>query len=113
MIPEEANGDVDNFICGIIRNEIKCELRKAPVMVALSEQEDEVDETEEEEPGIVEENLIVNFDDPFEEKENEIDPKDLMKICYELLEKEERKMLIVFDERAKGKPNREIAKYLC
>ena len=111
-IPEESTGSVDNYICGFIKKEISNELRQAPVMIPISDWEDFDDEAEEEEPGIVEENLIVNFDDPFEERENEIDPKDLMKICYELLEKEEEKMLIVFDERAKGHPNREIAKYL-
>jgi len=111
-IPEESLGNVDNYICGFIKKEISNELRQAPVMIPISDWEDFDEEAEEEEPGIVEENLIVNFDDPFEGKENEIDSKDLMKICYELLEKEEEKMLIVFDERAKGHPNREIAKYL-
>jgi DNA-directed RNA polymerase specialized sigma24 family protein len=111
-IPEASMGNVDNYICGFIKKEISNELRQAPVMIPISDWEDQNDDTEEGEPGIVEENLIVNFDDPFEERENEIDPKDLMKICYELLEKEEEKMLIIFDERAKGKPNREIAKYL-
>ena len=108
----EGNGNIDNFICGIIRNDIKVELRKEPVMVALHDPQDDVGETEEKEPEIVEESLIVNFEDPFADNENAIDPKNLMKVCYELLEKEDEKMLIVFDERAKGKPNREIAKYL-
>jgi DNA-directed RNA polymerase specialized sigma24 family protein len=109
----EGNGNIDNFICGIIRNDIKVELRKEPVMVALSYLEDHDDEGEEEEQGIVEENLIINFEDPFADNENAIDPKNLMKVCYELLEKEDEKMLIVFDERTKGHQNRDIAKYLC
>jgi DNA-binding NarL/FixJ family response regulator len=82
-------------------------------MVALSYLEDHDDEGEEEEQGIVEENLIINFEDPFADNENAIDPKNLMKVCYDLLEKEDEKMLIVFDERAKGHQNRDIAKYLC
>jgi DNA-directed RNA polymerase specialized sigma24 family protein len=111
----EGNGDADNFICGIIKNEINTELRKWPVMVVLLDRENHDDEAEDGEPGNevgAEANLVVNFDDPFENKENEIDPKDLMKICYELLEKEEPELLIIFDEKAKGHPNREIAKYL-
>jgi DNA-binding NarL/FixJ family response regulator len=35
-----------------------------------------------------------------------------MQNCYAILEKEEPEMLIIFDERAKGHPNRDIAKYL-
>ena len=114
-IPEEETGNIDNYICGIIRNEISVELRKAPVMIPLSDWEDYDDEGEEGElrnGEEVDENLIVMFDDPFEEKENEIDTKEMMKVCYELLEKEEPELLIIFDERAKGHPNREIAKYL-
>jgi DNA-directed RNA polymerase specialized sigma24 family protein len=114
-IPEEETGNIDNYICGIIRNEISVELRKAPVMIPLSDWEDYDDEGEEGElrnGEEVDENLIVMFDDPFEEKENKIDTKEMMKVCYELLEKEEPELLIIFDERAKGHPNREIAKYL-
>src|ERR1035437_1554812 len=108
----EGNGNIDNFICGIIRNDIKVELRKEPVMIILSDWEEHDDEGEDEEQGIVEENLIVNFEDPFADNENAIDPKDLMKVCYEVLELEDPELLVVFDERAKGHPNREIAKYL-
>jgi len=108
----EGNGNIDNFICGIIRNDIKVELRKEPVMIVLSDWEDHEDETEEEEQGIVEENLIVNFEDPFADNENAIGAWELTKICYDLLEKVEPEMLVVFDEKAKGHPNREIAKYL-
>jgi DNA-directed RNA polymerase specialized sigma24 family protein len=33
----EGNGNIDNFICGIIKNDIKAELRKEPVMIILSD----------------------------------------------------------------------------
>jgi RNA polymerase sigma factor (sigma-70 family) len=123
IVPVEGNGDIDNFICGIIRNDIKVELRKEPVMVTLRDQEDQDDEEDggEESKGgnsyertgtEIDENLIVSFEDPFEERLDEIGAWELMKVCYELLEKEEPELLIIFDERAKGKPNREIAKYL-
>ena len=114
-IPAEGKGSIDNYICGIIRNEINVELRKARVMVPLSDWEDYYDEGEDGEPENVkkiDENLIVKFDDPFEEKVDEIGSWELMKVCYEILEKKEPELLIIFDERAKGKPNREVAKYL-
>ena len=113
IVLEEGNGNIDNFICGVIRNDIKVELRKEPVMVALHDPQDDVDETEEKEPEFVEENLIVNFEDPFADNENAIGAWELTKICYDLLEKEEPEMLVVFDEKAKGHQNRDIAKYLC
>jgi DNA-directed RNA polymerase specialized sigma24 family protein len=123
IVPVEGNGDIDNFICGIIRNEIKVEFRKEPVMVTLRDQEDQDDEEDggEESKGRnsyertgseIDENLIVSFEDPFEERLDEIGAWELMKVCYELLEKEEEKLLIVFDERAKGNQNRKIAQYL-
>src|ERR1035437_2437551 len=111
----EGNGNIDNFICGIIRNDIKVELRKEPVMIVLSDWEEHEDEGEDAEPGNekeIEENLIVMFEDPFAELVNKIGAWELMKICYKVLEFEEPEFLIVFDEKSKGHPNREIAKYL-
>jgi DNA-directed RNA polymerase specialized sigma24 family protein len=118
-----GNGSADNFICGIIKNEIKTEMRKEPMMVTLREREDLGDEGEEGENGYGgkaeagvgigdDENFIVSFEDPFENKVEVMGNWEIMKICYEILEKEEPEMLVVFDERAKGHPNREIAKYL-
>ena len=122
IVFEEGNGDVDNFICGIIKNEIKTEMRKEPVMVTLREREDFDEEGEDVEEGAGgnaadrvggdDENLIVSFEDPFQEKLEEMGAFELMQECYKLLESEEPEMLVVFDERAKGHPNREIAKYL-
>jgi len=119
----EGNGDVDNFICGIIKNEIKAELRKEPVMVTLRDWEDDGDDGESCEDNDVknaaervgagvDKNLVVIFEDPFEVRGDRMSSWEVMQICYELLEKEEPEMLVVFDERAKGHPNREIAKYL-
>jgi DNA-directed RNA polymerase specialized sigma24 family protein len=119
----EGNGNIDNFICGIIRNDIKVELRKEPVMVALWDREEDNDErvdggesnggNSDERIGVeIDKNLVVMFEDPFEERVDRIGNWELIKICYQLLEKEEPEMLVVFDEKAKGHPNREIAKYL-
>ena len=111
----EGNRDIDNFICGIIKNEIKAELRKEPVMVTLRDREDDGDDGEsfEEndvqnaEGGVgagVDENLVVSFEDPFEVKGDRMSSWEVMQICYELLENEEPEMLVVFDERAKDIP---------
>src|ERR1035437_9147650 len=119
----EGNGNIDNFICGIIRNDIKVELRKEPVMVALWDREEDNDEREDggesnggnsdERIGVeIDKNLVVMFEDPFEERVDKIGAWELMKVCYKVLEFEEPEFLIVFDEKAKGHPNREIAKYL-
>ena len=123
IVPVEGNGDIDNFICGIIKNDISTELRREPVMVALHDPQDDVEDGDDGEESNernsdvgaeseIDENFIVSFEDPFEEKLEEIGAFELMKICYDLLEKEEPEMLVVFDEKAKGHPNREIAKYL-
>jgi DNA-directed RNA polymerase specialized sigma24 family protein len=122
IVLNEENGDVDNFICGIIKNDINSELRKSPVMVSLRDREDRVDEGEDEEESFgrnaeecgaeSDENLVVMFEDPFEERVDKMGAWEIMQICYALLEKEEPEMLVVFDERAKGHANREIAKYL-
>jgi DNA-directed RNA polymerase specialized sigma24 family protein len=119
----EGNGNADNFICGIIKNEIKTELRKEPGMVTLKDRGDDGDEEISCEENDVknaqgcagaedDENLVVKFEDPFEVKVEEMGNWEVMKICYDLLEKEGPEMVVVFDERAKGHPNREIAKYL-
>ncbi|MDR3667305.1 MAG: hypothetical protein P4L35_10725 [Ignavibacteriaceae bacterium] len=118
----EEKGSLDNFICGIIRNEINTEQKKEPVMVSLKEREDFADEEENEaickggnaysgaEAEV--ENFIVSFEDPFEVRRESMSSWELMQICYNLLEKEDEEMMVVFDEKSKGHPNREIARYL-
>jgi DNA-directed RNA polymerase specialized sigma24 family protein len=124
IVQSEENGNIDNFICGIIRNDIKVEFRKEPVMVTLRERDDHDDEGEGEEEGRgrnscertgadIDEKLIVGFDDPFEEKLMRVSSWELMQRCYKILENEEPEFLIIFDEKSKGHQNRDIAKYLC
>jgi len=97
--------DIDNFICGIIKNDISTELRREPVMVALHDPQDDVEDGDDGEESNernsdvgaeseIDENFIVSFEDPFEEKLEEIGAFELMKICYDLLEKEEPEMLL-------------------
>jgi hypothetical protein len=115
IIPEWGPDDTDKYVCGFIRKEISYELRGAPKIVSLSDWDDideERDEGERCEKKLTAENLIAEFDDPFEKKVEKISPADQLKLSYELLEKKSAEWLIVFDERAKGHPNREIAKYL-
>ena len=122
-LPEEGIRNIDNYICGFIKKEISAEMKKEPMMIPLSnwaENEDEGENGEERNEEIasgvvgakIDENLIVKFDDPFVKKRDEIGAWELMMICYGVLESQEPELLIIFDERAKGHPNREIAKYL-
>jgi DNA-directed RNA polymerase specialized sigma24 family protein len=121
-LPDEGIRNIDNYICGFIKKEISAELKKSLVLVRLPDWDLYEEEGENGEEGCgdksgveaaeVDENLVVSFEDPFEEKLDKIGAFELMQECYKLLESEEPEMLVVFDERAKGHPNREIAKYL-
>jgi DNA-directed RNA polymerase specialized sigma24 family protein len=123
-LPDEGIRNIDNYICGFIKKEISAELKKSLVMISISNLRDNECDEDREENGNgckvsegagarVEENLVVLFEDPFEEKVDKMGTWEIMQICFNLLEKEEPEMLVVFDERAKGHPNREIAEYLC
>lgn len=113
-IPERDPEEIDKYVCGFIRKEISYVLRNARAIVPISkwDDEDEMNDDDLIENNLIPNNMVEEFDDPFKVTAETIGTDEKIRICYELLEKKPSEWLIVFDERAKGHPNRDIAKYL-